>query len=315
MDAVFRLTRKLTLTPLEVKFDPAAPPAILPESVFSPFNSQNTLFLHEALWAMFLPTTTTFRMCDIWRGYWAQRLLWEIGGHLGFYPPNAYQLRNAHSYMLDAEDEQLMYFNTERLLTFLTQWSCPESLSFFSCVHQLSVDMGTEDFWAVEEAEIVQLWLEDLLSLGYPEPSRLKIGKKPEVYGKLSRQWSETVQKGSYVHFVAREQKAPSIHAMTDDLDYENANSQLTRVNNFCKDVKDFHLDVSVGQQRFDSFDNVLVIVVFNNLKWFDTSVPFLEASHRGFFPNMIYCGEDKDVEFFQKTLKSRNILVSFLSV
>ena len=90
MDAIFRLTRKVTLTPLDVKFDPAAPPVFLPEGVFAPFNSQNTLFHYEALWALYLPITPTIRITDIWRGYWAQRLLWEIGGHLGFFPPNAY---------------------------------------------------------------------------------------------------------------------------------------------------------------------------------------------------------------------------------
>ena len=61
MDAIFRLTRKYPLAPLEVTFDPAAPPAFLPEGVFSPFNSQNTLFHRDAFWALMLPSTTSFR--------------------------------------------------------------------------------------------------------------------------------------------------------------------------------------------------------------------------------------------------------------
>ena len=39
MDAIFRLTRKMTMTPLNVSFDSGAPPVFLPEGVFSPFNS------------------------------------------------------------------------------------------------------------------------------------------------------------------------------------------------------------------------------------------------------------------------------------
>lgn len=33
------------------------------------------------------------RVSDIWRGYWAQRLLWEIGGHVAFGPPSLNQVR------------------------------------------------------------------------------------------------------------------------------------------------------------------------------------------------------------------------------
>ena len=175
MDAIFRLTRKKTTSPLDVRFDPVAPPVFLPEGVFCPFNSQNTMFHYRALWSLLLPTTTTFRMCDIWRGYWAQRLLWEIGGHLGFFPPNAYQTRNAHSYMADAEDEKEMYFDTDRLLDFLATWTCPHELRFFQCVYKLSADMASRDFWAEGDVEITRVWLEDLIQSGYSEPLRVNV--------------------------------------------------------------------------------------------------------------------------------------------
>lgn len=32
------------------------------------------------------------RVCDIWRGYWVQRLLWEIDGNLVFGPPTVNQV-------------------------------------------------------------------------------------------------------------------------------------------------------------------------------------------------------------------------------
>ncbi len=91
MDAVFRLTRKETHSVLNVTFDVMAPNVILPKGTFAPFNSQNTLYFYDAFWALMLPATVTFRVCDIWRAYWAQRLLWEIGGNLGFIAPNAFQ--------------------------------------------------------------------------------------------------------------------------------------------------------------------------------------------------------------------------------
>ncbi len=67
MDAIFRLTRRFR-SALQVVFDSTATPVALPLGLMSPFNSQHTLFQYEALWALLLPKTTTFRVCDIWRG-------------------------------------------------------------------------------------------------------------------------------------------------------------------------------------------------------------------------------------------------------
>ena len=55
-----------------IEFDKLSPAVVLPEGLMCPFNSQNTLFGRDALWAMLIPVTTSFRVCDIWRGYWAQ---------------------------------------------------------------------------------------------------------------------------------------------------------------------------------------------------------------------------------------------------
>ena len=57
VDAIFRLTRKDKSVDLKVEFDAAAPPVVLPPDTMAPFNSQNTLFLHKALWAFLIPTT------------------------------------------------------------------------------------------------------------------------------------------------------------------------------------------------------------------------------------------------------------------
>ena len=55
-----------------IDFDKLSPAVVLPEGLMCPFNSQNTLFAKEALWATLIPITTSFRVCDIWRGYWVQ---------------------------------------------------------------------------------------------------------------------------------------------------------------------------------------------------------------------------------------------------
>ncbi|GFS23948.1 conserved uncharacterized protein [Elysia marginata] len=80
-------TRKRADGELDVHFDHAAPTTLLLPGVFSPFDSQNTLFHYDAFWGLLLPKSTTMRVCNIWRGYWAQRLLWEVDGRLAFPPP------------------------------------------------------------------------------------------------------------------------------------------------------------------------------------------------------------------------------------
>ena len=177
VDAIFRLTRKDKAVNLNVEFDAEAPPVVLPPNTLAPFNSQNTLFLHKALWALLLPTTVTFRVCDIWRGYWAQRLLWDVGTHLSFFPPNAVQFRNAHDYLSDFKEEKMVYYESGRLIEFLNKWKSDKP-DFFSRVLDLSVALAENGFWGINDALLTKAWLTDLVSIGYEMPN-IKIAPRP----------------------------------------------------------------------------------------------------------------------------------------
>ncbi|XP_078374528.1 uncharacterized protein LOC144658081 [Oculina patagonica] len=170
VDAIFRLTRKDKDVDLKVEFDPEAQPVVLPPNTMAPFNSQNTLFMNKALWAMLIPTTVTFRVCDIWRGYWAQRLMWDVGSHLSFFPPNAVQFRNAHNYLIDFIDEKMLYHDSGRLVEFLINWKSDKP-DFFSRVLDLSVAMVHQGFWEINDAILTEAWLTDLISIGYEMPA------------------------------------------------------------------------------------------------------------------------------------------------
>lgn len=50
----------------------------------SPYNSQNTVHHRDAFWALFIPSAVSWRVSNIWRSYFAQRLLWEVHGHVLF---------------------------------------------------------------------------------------------------------------------------------------------------------------------------------------------------------------------------------------
>ncbi|XP_041376329.1 probable glycosyltransferase STELLO1 isoform X1 [Gigantopelta aegis] len=282
MDAIFRLTRKKTLTMLNVTFDMRAPPGVVPAGVFSPFNSQNTLFLYDALWALLIPTTTTFRVCDIWRGYWAQRLLWEMGGTLGFLPPNAFQKRNSHSYLDDAVQEKDLYFETTRLLLFLKQWNCHPKATFFTCVLTLSQDMANNNFWKQADVLLTETWLRDLKMVGYREPERVQAkyqnGSFCPPKGYSDRQ--------TVVEFWPVEQKLPIAHTTKDT--YDSKWNHVRSISSFCSETS-LKLPKYALHQTSSTYSNILLIIVFNFAHY--ENVKLLEIIYSMHFPQRLYCG------------------------
>lgn len=200
VDAIFRLTRKTDEERIDIQFDSAAPPVSLPEGVFCPYNSQNTLHHHQAFWALLIPVGVSFRVSDIWRSYWAQRLLWQIGGQVTFLPPFVYQDRNAHDYMQDFHEELQLYTETERLIHFLLEW-LPESNSFVEQIKELSRDMYHEGFWSAEDVQLVDVWCDDLINIGYefPEFSHTTLPRASQIITKQPKLLPTSMMKHLYV--------------------------------------------------------------------------------------------------------------------
>jgi len=196
VDAIFRLTRKLKNSKIDIQFNSSQEPVSLPQGIFCPYNSQNTLHHYSAFWGLFIPTTVTFRVSDIWRSYWAQRLLWEIGGVLTFLPPMVYQERNVHNYLKDFEDEIMLYEQTGRLIKFLLKWK-PKSEKIEEMMKELTKEMGKEGFWKEEEEKIMEAWIEDLKKIGYEYPKKKKIKKgKKETIKRKEKEETDKGMKG-----------------------------------------------------------------------------------------------------------------------
>ncbi len=153
VDAIFRLTQDA-----EITFEERSA-CFLPENLFCPFNSQNTFFHRPAFFTMYIPSTPTMRVADIWRGYIAQKLIWEKGLKLAFSGPNAIQDRNDHSLMNDFVLEQALYLQGSALVEYL---SIPSSYHPLGSIYALYTGLVKEGF--VEEPELVLLeaWLSDL---------------------------------------------------------------------------------------------------------------------------------------------------------
>lgn len=86
-----------------------------------PTNSQTTWWHSSAQQLMYLPSTCTFRLTDILRGYVAWRILQERNETVVFHSPIVRQDRNEHDLLRDFRDEVELYLQSGTLIDDLLQ--------------------------------------------------------------------------------------------------------------------------------------------------------------------------------------------------
>lgn len=85
-----------------------------------PFNTQNTFWLNKELFlSMIIPSTVSFRYCDILRGLICNVLLKYTNNNILFMSPNVVQIRNSHNLIEDFKSEYEMYITNEKILDYL----------------------------------------------------------------------------------------------------------------------------------------------------------------------------------------------------
>eukprot|EP00249_Psilotum_nudum_P009356 c21875_g2_i1 orf=197-2620(+) len=167
VDSIFYHTRKSGFESFDISFDMHAPPVALPQGLMAPVNNLNTLFHSPAFWALMLPVSVSAKASDIIRGYWAQRLLWEIGGYTVIYPPTVHRMDSMESPSF--EDEKDLHRYIGKLLTFLVSWRS-QKLTLFQKILHLSHSMAGGGFWTAQDVVYTAAWLQDLISVGYLQP-------------------------------------------------------------------------------------------------------------------------------------------------
>ena len=161
VDAVWRL-----VLDREFNFD-KRPAVVLPQGTWCPWNSQNTWWWPAAYPLMYLPSTCSFRMTDIWRSFIAQRCLWEMGHGIIFHPADVIQQRNVHNLMRDFNDEISGYQRNEELVAVLESLKLSAGLpaaadNLIRCYEALTA----RSFFAPQEMSLVRAWVEDVRRLG-----------------------------------------------------------------------------------------------------------------------------------------------------
>lgn len=152
VDAIYRLTNGTLLN-----FDKNKKYS-LSQGTYCPFNSQNTFWDKTVFPLLYLPSTIESRVTDIWRGYIAQRILWELNSELIFLSPSVYQDRNIHDYLRDFKEELDLYLKVDDLIFLL------QNLSLSGTVKEMMIQIYQQlvkhEFILKHELEILQVWLE-----------------------------------------------------------------------------------------------------------------------------------------------------------
>ncbi|MHC4391915.1 MAG: STELLO glycosyltransferase family protein [Planctomycetota bacterium] len=161
VDAIHRLLR-----PAPLDFDPDATPLALGTNAWCPFNSQNTVWRPCAFPLLYLPTTCSFRMTDIWRSFVAQRIAWAKGWSIAFLPPTVRQERNEHDLLRDFADEVPGYLHNRKIASALGAVEVGDDPAAIhddlrGCYRALVAGSWIE----AVELELLEAWLDDLREL------------------------------------------------------------------------------------------------------------------------------------------------------
>jgi hypothetical protein len=277
---------------INVTFDETSPSIQYPIYKLSPYNSQNTFFHYEAFWSLYLPYTVTFRLTDIWRSYWAQRLMWLLNDTITFNGPNAVQFRNSHSYLKDFESEKSMYSKTESLIEFLFKWKCSKK-SFYECVIDLSYGMAVEKFWEMEEVDSIRNWLHDLNKIGYKEPkivnfeivdkkcNELKIDSSPNGFFQVryTPKFQKSIDTDNYCCDGRIEEIYDNYESIKYLAEFCTLSKSSLKLNPFIK---------LIGYRP--KYSNINLLVTFNNQPY-PRNIEIIRHIYGSYFKNIIFCG------------------------
>lgn len=162
VDGMYRLTRK---TPFDFTSSPGdkLPNLILPNTVFTPFNAQATMWVDSSLdnlALLLLPTTVHGRVADIWRSYFTQWIYKHTNRRLAFSKPYIIQDRNVHNYLADFNSEHPLYLKSSALAKILNELEYDQNLSVKNNLINLYVEMYERRFIEKEDVNLVKVWLE-----------------------------------------------------------------------------------------------------------------------------------------------------------
>jgi hypothetical protein len=157
VDAVWRL-----ILDRHFAFSDGAPVA-LEAGNWCPFNTQSTWWWPIAYPLLYLPSYCSFRVCDIWKSFIAQRCLWELGYGVVFHAPEVFQDRNLHDLDRDFTDEVPGYMRNKEIAQVLSRLQLRRGETRIGDnLRRCYEALIAAKVFPSAELELVELWLEDL---------------------------------------------------------------------------------------------------------------------------------------------------------
>jgi hypothetical protein len=155
VDAIWRLVMDR-----EFFFEPGASVYLEPGN-WCPFNTQTTWWWPVVYPLLYIPSYCSFRMCDIWKSFVAQRCLWELDMGIVFHAPEVYQDRNVHDLMRDFRDEIPGYDKNREICEILSQLQLQKgeadvAQNLFRCYEALVA----KEIFPQKELVLLKTWIE-----------------------------------------------------------------------------------------------------------------------------------------------------------
>jgi STELLO glycosyltransferases len=156
VDAVWRL-----ILDRQFAFSDGAP-VVLEAGNWCPFNTQSTWWWPIAYPLLYLPSYCSFRTCDIWKSFIAQRCLWELGHGITFHAAEVFQDRNQHDLDRDFADEVPGYTRNKEIADVLSglQLKSGEA-EIVQNLRRCYEALVTAGVFPPAELGLVELWLEN----------------------------------------------------------------------------------------------------------------------------------------------------------
>ena len=146
----------------EIYFDDASSLLLSPGN-WCPFNTQSTWWWNAAFPLLYIPSYCSFRMCDIWKSFIAQRCLWEMGYGIVFHSAEVEQDRNVHNLIHDFEQEIPGYMQNRKICNILMDLPLKTGADFAaSNLRSCYLALIDAEIFPHEELHLVDLWLDDL---------------------------------------------------------------------------------------------------------------------------------------------------------
>lgn len=228
-----------------------------------------TLYHKNAFWGLLLPRIYRPEVNVVLRQYIVQRLFREIDAFTGFFQvKTTFRSRDVRLPFSETAGDFLGQEEEDRLVSYLDQWTCPPQLAFFSCMLALAGDLVKFGILASGDWNLIHSWIEALKSAGLEEPVR------------VASPWRGVRKVGEVIVVLGKVEPALEEDGSQQTLE-ENT---LRRALQICAARKQINTLLSVTRWRQPVFNDIVLIVVFNENKHFYSNFPYLETIHRAFF-------------------------------